>query len=97
MKRVYTRFYMLFLLSVLASPLVFGQAQVSGTVKSSQGDPLPGVNVLVKGTATGTTTDTDGSFVINVPADATLTISFIGYATQEVAVGSRTRIAVVLE
>jgi len=97
MNKVYTCFYMLFLLSVLGIPLAFGQTQVSGTVKSSQGDPLPGVNVLVKGTATGTTTDTDGSFVISAPADATLTISFIGYATQEIVIGSRSRIEVTLE
>jgi TonB-dependent starch-binding outer membrane protein SusC len=97
MKNIYRRHFILLWMSVLISAVAFGQTQVSGTVKTSQGDPIPGVNVLVKGTAQGATTDTDGSFVINAPADAVLTISFIGYATQEIAVGSRTRIAVTLQ
>ncbi len=68
--------------------------QVNGTVTSStDGEGLPGVNVLVKGTATGTITDIDGRYHISVPEeDDTLVFSSIGYITQEVAVNGRTEI-----
>ncbi len=57
---------------------------------------LPGVNVIVKGTSIGTTTDVNGRYTINVPPGATLVFSFIGYATQEVEVGAQSVIDVVL-
>ncbi len=62
---------------------------------TTEGDPLPGVNVIVKGTSEGTSTDADGRFsiLLNDP-DATLIFSFIGYVTQEVAVRSRGEINV---
>jgi TonB-linked SusC/RagA family outer membrane protein len=70
---------------------------VSGTVKDGSGAPIPGVSVLVKGTSNGTTTDTDGKFTITVNSENDiLVISFIGYATQEVAVQNKTSIDVVL-
>lgn len=72
------------------------QASVSGTVSDEEGLPLPGVNVLLKGTSTGTTTDADGNYSIVVPADGVLAFSFIGYETQEVAVGQRTTIDVTM-
>lgn len=63
---------------------------VSGTVGSAEEGPLPGVNVILKGTTTGTTTDSNGKFSISVPNDeAVLTFSSIGFATDEVAVGNR--------
>src|SRR5258706_16007543 len=58
------------------------------------GGGLPGVNILVKGTANGTTTDAKGEFVINAPEDGVLVFSFIGYSTQEISVGSRSTIEV---
>jgi len=60
---------------------------ITGTVKSAEdGTPLPGVNVIVEGTTTGTVTDIDGSYRINLPydADSTLVFSFIGLAGQSV-------------
>lgn len=65
---------------------------VSGTVTSEDdGEGLPGVNILIKGTAIGTVTDVDGSFTINAPdAQSTLVFSSIGFVTQEVALNSRT-------
>ena len=78
----------LFLLSfTLAS--VYGQnIQVKGTVVGgSDNEPLPGVNVVVKGnSATGTITGLDGEFTLSVPADAILSISYIGFKSQDVAV-----------
>ena len=51
---------------------------------------LPGVNVVVKGTTTGTSTDSEGRYTIRVPENATLVFSFIGYTTQEIPVAPRT-------
>lgn len=63
---------------------------VSGTVTDA-GDntPLPGVSISVKGTTTGTTTDANGKYTVDVPDNATLVFSFIGFTTQEAAVGSQ--------
>jgi TonB-dependent SusC/RagA subfamily outer membrane receptor len=73
------------------------ERSVSGKVKSSDdGSGIPGVNILEKGTTNGTVTDADGSFTISVGANATLVFSFVGYATQEVAVGSQTSLDVSL-
>ncbi len=64
---------------------------ISGKVTSSDdGSPLPGVSVLVKGTTKGITTDGDGVYKISAPSNATLIFSFIGFATQSVAVNNRT-------
>ena len=67
---------------------------VTGKVTASEdASAIPGVNVIVKGTTSGTVSDTDGSFSITVPSnDAVLVFSFIGYTTQEVAVGDRTTV-----
>lgn len=64
---------------------------VNGQVLDEAGKPMPGVNVLVKGTTTGTSTDTDGNYRITVPdGNAVLVFSFIGYFTQEITVGNQT-------
>ena len=71
------------------------QLQVSGVVSEDDGQPLPGVNVVEKGTTNGTTTDASGRFSLNVGSQSSvLVFSFIGYATQEVAVGNRTDFSV---
>lgn len=62
---------------------------VSGTITDDLGEPLPGVNILVKGTTHGTVTSIDGTYSLNVPEDATLVISFIGFLTEEVPVNGR--------
>ncbi|MBU2525418.1 MAG: TonB-dependent receptor [Bacteroidetes bacterium] len=74
------------------------QAQsVSGTVSDANG-PLPGANVLVKGTTNGTQTDFDGNYTLSgVPADAVLVFSYIGFKTLEVPVGGRSSVNVTLE
>jgi TonB-dependent starch-binding outer membrane protein SusC len=72
--------------------------KVEGSVKSQDGSGLPGVNVVLKGTTAGTTTDSEGAFAINVPGeDAVLIFSFIGYETQEVRVGTATRLDISLK
>ncbi|QIP11373.1 TonB-dependent receptor [Spirosoma aureum] len=71
---------------------------VAGTVTDEKGEPLPGVTVVVKGTARGTTTDAHGVYRISVPdANSILLVSFVGYTTKEVSLGNRTEINVQLE
>lgn len=68
------------------------QRTVSGKVTDDGGEALPGVNVVIKGTTTGTTTDLDGNYRLSVDEGATLVFSFVGFETQEVEVGARTTI-----
>lgn len=70
------------------------QKQVSGRVTDDGGNPLPGVTVTVRGTTTSTTTAEDGIFQITTPDRAVLVFSFVGFATQEIAVGTQTNITV---
>ncbi len=70
---------------------------VSGTVSSDAEGPLPGVNVLLKGTTTGTVTDLEGNYRLSVPEGSdTIVFSSIGYANQEIAIGGRSTIDVTL-
>lgn len=70
---------------------------VSGTVTGSDGFPIPGVNIVIKGTVQGTVTDVDGKYRLDVGSrDAILVFSFVGYLSQEVAVGQQTEIDVVM-
>ena len=70
---------------------------IIGTVYNDNGETMPGVNVVIKGTTNGVITDTDGSFSINIAnRDVVLLFSFIGYQTQEISVGNQTVIKVVL-
>src|SRR5690606_20865381 len=77
---------------LLAISQLYGQERtVTGTVTSeSDGSPLPGVNVIVKGTTSGTVTDVAGRYSLSVPQEGgTLIFSFIGLVTQEVDIGGR--------
>lgn len=74
----------------------FAQRTVTGSVTDAAGNGMPGVNVIVKGTSAGTSTDATGRYSISVDEGATLVFSFIGYTTQEVVVGSRTSIDVTM-
>lgn len=76
----------------------FGQqVEVSGTVTGADGLAIPGVSILVLGTTTGTTTNIDGEYSLTAPSDGTLVFSYIGYIRQEVAVGGRSVINIVLQ
>jgi len=95
-------FYSLFGLVLLGlwSGNSYAQSRtVSGTVTASEtGETLPGVNVLVQGTSTGTVTDIEGNYRISVNSDdAVLVFSFIGYESQQETVGNRSEINIVLE
>lgn len=85
------------LLFVLTSLTAFAQRNVTGTVNDPTGKGMPGVNVIVKGTSTGTTTDANGQYNISMTeGSTTLVYSFIGYSSQEIEVGSRTTVDVSL-
>jgi TonB-dependent starch-binding outer membrane protein SusC len=73
------------------------QRKVTGKVTDESGMPMPGVNVIVKGTSNGSSTDVEGEFSLEIPDDnAVLVFSFIGYTTKEVPVGAQTRVDVQL-
>jgi TonB-dependent starch-binding outer membrane protein SusC len=71
--------------------------QITGTVTSGDNAPLPGVNVLVKGTTMGTVTDVEGKYVLSAPGSGTLIFTFIGMKTMEVDIASRAVIDVVMD
>lgn len=86
---------LLLIFAVFVSLNTWAQIQILGTVSDADG-PLPGATVVVKGTSTGVTTDFDGNFSIQAAGDDTLVVSYVGFQSQEVAVGSQTNISVVL-
>jgi TonB-dependent starch-binding outer membrane protein SusC len=72
--------------------------QITGQVKdATTGETLPGVNIAIKGTKTGVSTNSDGKFTISVSNNATLVMSFVGYVAQNVNVGDRSVVDVTLE
>ncbi|WP_299396247.1 carboxypeptidase-like regulatory domain-containing protein [uncultured Gelidibacter sp.] len=74
---------------VLVAQITFAQQKtISGTVSDESGIPLAGVNILVKGTTTGTQTDFDGRYSINAKAGDVLSFTFVGLKTKEVTVGT---------
>ncbi|MFC4873016.1 SusC/RagA family TonB-linked outer membrane protein [Negadavirga shengliensis] len=78
-------------------PEVIVQITVTGVVRDGEGNPLPGASIRLEGSATGTVTDLDGSFSIQVPdTGAVLIVSFIGFETQRVQVGNQTEFAITL-
>ncbi|WP_143959342.1 SusC/RagA family TonB-linked outer membrane protein [Litoribacter populi] len=89
-----------FVLAFITVVSVMAQSRtVTGTVTSAEEpEGVPGVNVRVKGTTVGAITDLDGSYSIEVPADAnTLVFSFVGFLTQELPIGNQSRVDVLLE
>jgi TonB-dependent starch-binding outer membrane protein SusC len=81
---------------ILLTSTCFAQLQVSGKVSDDSGQPMPGVNIAVKGNTLGTTTDANGQYSLSVQPTATLVFSFIGYTTQEIAVNGRSAIDVTM-
>ena len=71
--------------------------KVTGIVKDTNGEPIIGANVTVKGQSIGTITDIDGRFVLDAPKDAVLQITYIGYVSQEVKVSGKKEFTIVLK
>lgn len=72
-------------------------AQITGTVFADDGTVLPGVSIIVKGTTNGTSTDADGNYRINASPNSRLVFSFVGYISQEVEVGTRSKFDVTMQ
>ena len=84
------KWWFIIALLCLIPQLTFAQnIQVQGSITDEMGETMIGVSVLIKGTASGTITDSDGNFTLSVPAESTLVVSYVGYKTQEVKVGNR--------
>ncbi len=73
-----------------------GEKVVTGTILDPQGLSVIGASIMVEGTTTGTTTDFDGNFSLNVTEGSTLVISYLGYTTQHIVVDARTHYAITL-
>jgi TonB-linked SusC/RagA family outer membrane protein len=94
MKKVYK----LFVLLLLCQPSAFAQnISVTGKVTDSDNLPLPAVSIKVSGSTQGTSTDANGNFTISVPSNSSLVFTYIGFASQTVAVNGRTTLNVRLE
>ncbi len=91
------------LLSLFVSIFIFFVAfaqerNVTGLVTDKDDIPLPGVNIIIKGTTNGTLTDVNGKYSIKIPGDNTvLSYSYLGYASQEVQVGNQNNINITLK
>lgn len=90
-------YYLLFLVTFAYT--AHAQVILTGSVKGATGEPLIGASILIKNTSTGTTGDVNGNFTIQLDdklKNSSLVISFIGYLTQEVAIGERTEFDILL-
>jgi TonB-linked SusC/RagA family outer membrane protein len=87
----------LLLFTLISGQLLAQTRQITGKVSDASGATLPGVSVTVKGTSSGSITDTDGNYSLNAPNSGTLVFSYIGYKAQEVAIGTQSSIDVTLQ
>jgi TonB-dependent starch-binding outer membrane protein SusC len=90
---------LIMMIALFSVSVSFGQGRVvTGKVtESDTGDPIPGANVLVKGTSSGSVTDIDGNFSVNISDDgAILVFSFVGFVTEEIVVGNQSVINMAL-
>src|SRR5688572_1943022 len=85
------------MLFLLGSSAVHAQSLVTGKISDKAGQALPGVNVIKKGTTSGTSTDANGNYSIEASANDILVVSFIGYQSLEIVVGNRAKVDVQLE
>lgn len=96
MRKIYKRLCISGLLLLFWLNLAAQQRTITGTVKENSGPPMPGVNVVVKGTTNGTLTDADGVYSIAASPNDVLVFSFIGYKSEEVLVAQQASIDIVL-
>lgn len=96
-KIIYCLYLMVFFMVFAPLSLWAQSTLISGTVTDNDNEPLPGVNILIKGSLTGTVTDINGRYSLNVDAsDETLIFSFVGYLSEEVAINGKSVIDMVL-
>ncbi|WP_165499759.1 SusC/RagA family TonB-linked outer membrane protein [Pedobacter frigidisoli] len=97
MKKIFTSLFFLFILLMGISSMAQVRTVTGNITASDDGGPLPGASIKIKGTTIGTSTDGNGNFTISVPSNsAILSVSLIGYKTQEITVGDKTTIAILL-
>ncbi|QDK82562.1 TonB-dependent receptor [Spirosoma sp. KCTC 42546] len=83
--------------ATLPEPEVVDQV-ITGTISDEKGEKLPGVSIVIKGTTRGTTSDAKGQFKLSIPTgDVTLTFSFVGYKSQDVAVGNQSALTISMQ
>lgn len=88
---------LLLFLTLLCAGVSFGQeTSITGNVVDSNGDPIPGVSIVISGTSRGTVTDLDGNFMLNALPTASLIFSYIGYENQTVLLNNRTQLSIIL-
>lgn len=98
MKKIFTKFSVLTVLCLLLLNVAYAQnVTVKGVVKDDQGITIPFASVTIKGTKNGVQTDATGIYSISAPASGTLVFTYIGYATQEIAIGNQQTINVNLK
>ena len=92
------QFLFILLFTLMSSGFAIAQTTISGSVKSKDGESIPGVNIVVTGTTTGTVTNIDGNYSMPISSEGTkqLTYSFIGFTAQTVDINGRTKIDITL-
>ena len=93
---IYSRFILLVFMLIGLSNVAWSQNTITGTVTDTDGEPLIGANILIKGTSVGTITDLDGNFSLSSNLPVTLIISYTGYTAEEVTVTDGSPVAVSL-
>ena len=88
---------LLITLALLATTLLSAQNVLTGTVTGTDGQPIPGANVVLQDSNRGTTTDFDGNFSVNASTGDVVVVSYIGFATQTIAISNQTTLNIVLE
>jgi len=88
---------LLITLALLVTTLLSAQNVLTGTVSGTDGQPIPGANVVLQDSNQGTTTDFDGNFSINASTGDVVVVSYIGFATQTIAISNQTTLNIVLE
>lgn len=88
---------LLIILALLVTTLLSAQNVLTGTVTGTDGQPIPGANVVLQDSNQGTTTDFDGNFSINASTGDVVVVSYIGFATQTIAISNQTTLNIVLE
>ena len=90
--------YFLLVLALITTAFLNAQnSEVNGSVSGVDGLPIPGVNVLIQGSNTGTTTDFDGNFSISVKSGDVLIVSYLGFLTQLITISNQTSLTIVLQ
>jgi len=92
-----TKIYLLLTFLFLTVPLFAQSYEVSGTVSDNDNQPLPGVSVIVMGTTTGTTTDFDGKYSLDVSNGDVLVFSFVGFENQQITINGQTELNVTMK